>query len=90
MDYGNYFDGLLDNLRADGNYRVFAEILRERGNFPNGIHRTAAGDRSITVWCSNDYLAMAQHPVVLDAMHRALDAVGAIPRSPETCASTSA
>lgn len=77
MDYGNYFDGLLDNLRAGGNYRVFAEILRERGNFPNGIHRTAAGDRPITVWCSNDYLAMAQHPVVLDAMHRALDAVGA-------------
>ncbi len=72
-DYDSHFNDQLNQLKADGNYRVFAEILRERGNFPNGIRRTGAGDRPITVWCSND----SQHPVVLDAMHRALDAVGA-------------
>ena len=77
MNYDQFFDTAIGSLRTDGNYRVFAEILRERGNFPNGVHRTDAGEQPITVWCSNDYLAMAQHPVVLDAMHAALDAVGA-------------
>jgi 5-aminolevulinate synthase len=77
MEYNRHFDTCLNALKAEGNYRVFAEIRRERGNFPNGVRRTPAGDRPITVWCSNDYLAMAQHPVVLDAMHAALDAVGA-------------
>jgi 5-aminolevulinate synthase len=77
MNYDRHFDGLLDGLRAEGNYRVFAEILRERGNFPKGVRRTDRGDWPITVWCSNDYLAMAQHPVVVEAMHMALDEVGA-------------
>ncbi|MCB9931682.1 MAG: 5-aminolevulinate synthase [Alphaproteobacteria bacterium] len=77
MNYDAHFDGLLHDLKAEGNYRTFAEILRQRGNFPNGVRRTGAGDQPITVWCSNDYLAMAQHPAVLAAMHEALDSVGA-------------
>lgn len=77
MDYKSFVDASLDNLKADGNYRVFAEIRRERGSFPNGVRMSGGEASPITVWCSNDYLAMAQHPVVLDAMHAALDAVGA-------------
>ncbi len=67
----------LDQLRRDGNYRVFANLERRAGAFPQAIHHTGAERQSITVWCSNDYLGMGQHPVVLDAMHAALDSCGA-------------
>jgi len=77
MNYDQHFDDLLHRLKAEGNYRTFAEIKRECGNFPNGIRRIGEGEQPITVWCSNDYLAMAQHPAVLLAMHSALDTVGA-------------
>lgn len=77
MIYDQHFDGLLQGLRDEGNYRTFAEILRARGNFPNGVRRIGGQEQPITVWCSNDYLAMAQHPAVLAAMHEALDKVGA-------------
>jgi len=77
VDYDRHIDRLLDGLRAEGNYRVFAEILRQRGKFPKGVRHTPGGERPITVWCSNDYLAMAQHPLVVEAMHEALDEVGA-------------
>lgn len=77
MDYNQHFDGLLQGLKDEGNYRTFAELRRERGNFPNGVRRIGGQMQPITVWCSNDYLAMAQHPVVLEAMHEALDTVGA-------------
>jgi len=78
MDYEKIFAEAIEAIKAEGRYRVFADISRERGNFPRAV-RHDAGDnaRSITVWCSNDYLGMGQHPKVLDAMHRALDETGA-------------
>ncbi len=77
MDYGTAFARALQALKDEGRYRVFAEIGRERGGYPGARHFTAAGERPITVWCSNDYLGMGQHPAVLAAMHAALDAAGA-------------
>jgi 5-aminolevulinate synthase len=67
----------LARLRQEGRYRVFADIVRRRGIYPSADHYTDADKRSITVWCSNDYLAMGQHPKVLTAMHRAIDDAGA-------------
>jgi 5-aminolevulinate synthase len=66
-----------DQLRRDGNYRVFANLERRAGAFPQAFHHTQAERRHITVWCSNDYLGMGQHHVVLGAMHAALDSCGA-------------
>ena len=77
MDYSAFVETRLAGLKAEGNYRVFAELRRRRGDFPNGIRMADGQPKPVTVWCSNDYLAMAQHPVVLDAMHAALDEVGA-------------
>jgi 5-aminolevulinate synthase len=77
MDYGKAFSRALQALKDEGRYRVFAEIARERGNFPCARHFTGAGAQPISVWCSNDYLGMGQHPAVLAAMHEALDAAGA-------------
>jgi len=78
MNYEKIFADAIDVIKAEGRYRVFADISRERGNFPRAV-RHDAGDnaRSITVWCSNDYLGMGQHPKVLAAMHSALDETGA-------------
>jgi len=64
-------------LKGEGRYRVFADILRERGAYPRASLKRPDGAREITVWCSNDYLNMGQHPKVLAAMHEALDKVGA-------------
>jgi 5-aminolevulinate synthase len=77
MDYDALFRAELDALRSEGNYRVFAELERCRGDFPRARHFAGEGDREITVWCSNDYLGMGQHPAVLAAMHEALDRCGA-------------
>jgi 5-aminolevulinate synthase len=75
------FEGLLqlrlDTLHREGRYRVFADLKRRRGFFPVADHFAGNGSREVTVWCSNDYLGMGQHPAVLAAMHEALDAVGA-------------
>ena len=75
------FEGLLqrrlESLRREGRYRVFADLKRRRGCFPVADHFAANGAREVTVWCSNDYLGMGQHPAVLAAMHEAIDAVGA-------------
>ncbi|MFC3051174.1 5-aminolevulinate synthase [Kordiimonas pumila] len=78
MDYEKIFADAIEVIRSEGRYRVFADISRERGNFPRAV-RHDAGDnaRTITVWCSNDYLGMGQHPKVLEAMHTALDETGA-------------
>jgi 5-aminolevulinate synthase len=75
MDYEAFFKQRLDALRAQGDYRVFAHLERRAGAFPRA-HDHARG-REITVWCSNDYLGMGQHPAVLAAMHEAIDRVGA-------------
>jgi len=77
MDYKVRFADALTAIKDEGRYREFADIRRQCGNFPNAQHFGAGDNRVITVWCSNDYLGMGQHPVVLEAMHEAIDAAGA-------------
>jgi 5-aminolevulinate synthase len=77
MNYEAYFRRQLDGLRKEGRYRVFADLERQVGNFPRATCHTARGRRDVTVWCSNDYLGMGQHPTVLKAMHEAIDRCGA-------------
>jgi 5-aminolevulinate synthase len=77
MDFEAYFKGELDTLHQEGRYRVFADLERHRGNFPRATRHTAEGKRDVTVWCSNDYLGMGQHPAVIAAMHEAIDHCGA-------------
>jgi 5-aminolevulinate synthase len=77
MNYDTFFADRLADLKDEGNYRVFAELERKCGDFP---HAAAHGDgtaKPVTIWCSNDYLGMGQHPKVLAAMHEALDRCGA-------------
>lgn len=63
----------IKRLKDEGRYRVFTRILRERGNFPQATEFMTGDQKKITVWCSNDYLGMGQHPDVLKAMHNCLD-----------------
>ncbi len=78
MDYQNFFAQELQTLRKEGRYRVFADLARHAGHFPRATHYGERGQRAeVTVWCSNDYLGMGQHPAVLAAMHEALDTCGA-------------
>jgi len=77
MDYAKYLSAALDVVRREGRYRVFADIKRNRGAFPEARRFADGASRDITVWCSNDYLGMGQHPKVLAAMHEAIDLVGA-------------
>ena len=76
MDYTAFFKQELNTLRDQGNYRVFAELARECGSFPKAASYGATR-QDVTIWCSNDYLGMGQHPDVLSAMHTALDRRGA-------------
>ena len=71
------FKKLINDLEASGKYRVFNDILRERGEFPNAIWYGKYAIKNIVNWCSNDYLGMGQNKVVIDAMHTALDQTGA-------------
>jgi 5-aminolevulinate synthase len=71
------FNKLIDNLKETGKYRVFNDILREQGKFPNAIWYGPYAIKNIVNWCSNDYLSLGQHKVVLDAMRTALDMTGA-------------
>jgi 5-aminolevulinate synthase len=78
VDYDKIFSQAIDRLHAEGRYRVFIDILRNKGSFPNArcfAHHN--GPQPVTVWCSNDYLAMGQHPDVIAAMEEALHDVGA-------------
>nr|WP_133496698.1 5-aminolevulinate synthase [Stakelama pacifica] len=78
MDYDRAFAQAIDRLHAEGRYRVFIDILRNKGMFPNArCFAGHNGPKPITVWCSNDYLAMGQHPDVIAAMEEALHDVGA-------------
>ncbi len=78
MDFNTFFRDQLDSLRNEGRYRIFAELERQAGNFPRAGHYVD-GERSgtVTIWCSNDYLGMGQHPAVMAAMHEAIDRCGA-------------
>jgi 5-aminolevulinate synthase len=69
--------GTLQKLKSEGNYRVFTDILRTKGEFPRAVYYGKYNIKHITNWCSNDYLGMAQHKIVLDAMRTALDTAGA-------------
>ncbi len=78
VDYGRVFNQAIDRLHAEGRYRVFIDILRNKGAYPNArCFAGHNGPKPITVWCSNDYLAMGQHPKVIAAMEEALHDVGA-------------
>jgi 5-aminolevulinate synthase len=78
LDYQRVFNQAIDRLHAEGRYRVFIDILRNKGSYPNArCFAGHNGPKPITVWCSNDYLAMGQHPKVIAAMEEALHDVGA-------------
>ncbi len=78
MNYNQVFEKAIERLHAEGRYRVFIDILRNKGAFPNArCFAGHNGPKPITVWCSNDYLAMGQHPDVIAAMEEALHDVGA-------------
>jgi 5-aminolevulinate synthase len=77
MNYESFFRSQLDSLRREGRYRIFADIERHAGQFPKATRHRNGKTSEVTVWCSNDYLGMGQHPKVLAAMHQALDSHGA-------------
>ncbi len=77
MDYESRFRQHLEALHAEGRYRIFADLKRRCGAYPAADHFAGSGARDVTVWCSNDYLGMSQHPAVRAAMHEAIEEVGA-------------
>ncbi|MFC6490236.1 5-aminolevulinate synthase [Nitratireductor sp. GCM10026969] len=76
MDYRRFFSEAIDQLHAERRYRVFADLERIAGAFPRAIWRSGDTAREITVWCSNDYLGMGQHPDVIAAMREAAGRMG--------------
>ncbi len=77
MDYQAYFAQRLADLRKEGRYRVFADLERIAGAFPRARNYRGGMVKEVTIWCSNDYLGMGQHPVVIEAMVEAIQACGA-------------
>ena len=76
MDYNGFFASALDKLRNERRYRVFADLERVAGRFPRAIWHSPQGQRDVVIWCSNDYLGMAQHPKVIGAMVEATTRMG--------------
>ena len=77
MDFEAKFASAIQQLKREGRYRIFADIVRHQGSFPEATWHLQGSKSPITVWCSNDYLGMGQHPKVLAAMHQAIDQAGA-------------
>ena len=77
MDYERFFAERIEDLEAEGRYRIFADLERREGRFPRAIHHSPSGPAEVTVWCSNDYLGMSQHEIVRTAMKDAIDRYGA-------------
>lgn len=78
FDYNKHFQSCVDSVKSEGRYRYFATLERIAGRFPKANYHFPDGSvREVTVWCSNDYLGMGQHPVVIEAAKEALDACGA-------------
>ncbi len=77
MDYRRVFEDAIARIRAEGRYRIFADLQRQVGRFPRALHHRPDGVREVTIWCSNDYLGMGQHPAVLAAAREALESYGA-------------
>ena len=77
MNYNKFFEHALTSIKDEGRYRIFADLERIAGDFPKAWHYYEGNKHKITVWCSNDYLSMGQHPRVLSAMHHAIDQCGA-------------
>src|SRR3546814_6616035 len=73
MDFERFFAKEMAGLKAEGRYRIFADLERRAGDFPHAMRHGPGGAEAVTVWCSNDYLGMGQHPAVLAAMHEAID-----------------
>lgn len=76
MDFDSIFRAQIDTLKAEGNYRTFAELERKRGDFPRAVNHKDGQVSEITVWCSNDYLGMGQHPAVVKAMVDCIQSCG--------------
>ena len=77
MNYEQELTEAVEAVKREGRYRIFADVKRRRGAFPKADVLKGNAANTITVWCSNDYLGMGQHPKVLAAMHEAIDLVGA-------------
>ena len=77
MNYEAFFSQRIDDLKRQGNYRVFADLERQAGDYPHAFRHDDGGVSEVTVWCSNDYLGMGQHPATIAAMKEGLDRCGA-------------
>ena len=77
MNYDNFFINALDVLKQEGRYRIFNDIKRISGKFPNAVYFSGNQENKVVVWCSNDYLGMGQNKYVIEAMHKAIDKAGA-------------
>lgn len=77
MDYKSFFQSKLSEIKAEGRYRIFADLERCAKDFPYAYYYNEGNRKRVVVWCANDYLAMGQHPKVLEAMSQAIDRVGA-------------